>query len=467
MATREARPVRSPADYADGGIIAPVPDEIDARDLEVIGSIPPELDGRYLRNGPNPLPGDRAGHWFVGRGMLHGVRIAGGRAQWYRNRWVDTDPASDDPTAAPMLDANGRDLRRNAANTHVIEHGGSLLVLCEGGVPYRVTPELGTVGAFDFSGRLRTAMTAHPKTDPSTGELYFYGYSATSPYLTFHVADAAGNLIASTPVDVPGPTMMHDFAITEHYVVWLDLPVVFRPGPRAGMPFVWDESYGARIGIMSRRAGRGGSAAVRWVDVDPCYVFHVGNAREDDHGRVILDAVRYGAEAFTAAWGAIGGSVRSSGGHGSLVADAGLTSVLHRWVIHPTTGAFDEEQLDDREIEFPSINEQRVGRSNRFLYAVSGSRNGGLIKYDTAAGSATVLDFDTRQHIGEAVFVPAVAASNEDDGWLISIVTPIAGSRSELHVMDATDVGAGPVARVLLPRRVPAGFHGSWIPERG
>ncbi len=456
MTTTEALP--------QSRMFEPAPDEIGAQDLEVIGTIPTELDGRYLRNGPNPLADDPTSHWFTGHGMLHGIRIRDGRALWYRNRWVDTAALSGRAAGTPVLDSVGRDLRFNTANTHVIEHGGALLALCEAGLPYEVTGELDTVGPYDFSGHLRTAMTAHPKTDPQTGELYFYGYSPAPPYLTFHVADAEGRMVASTPVDVPGPTMMHDFAITEHYVVWLDLPVVFRQGT-GGMPFVYDESYGARIGIMSRMAGRGAPATVRWVDVDPCYVFHVGNAREDDRGRVVLDAVRYGGAAFSQFWSQIGGTVTASGGHGNLVADANLSSVLHRWVIDPRTGGLHETQLDDREVEFPSLNDDLVGREHRYLYAVSGSRNGGVVKYDTHAGSTTAHDFAAPHHVGEAVFVPSAEADQEDAGWLISIVTPLAGDRSELVIMDATDVGAGPVARVLLPRRVPAGFHGSWIGE--
>lgn len=448
------------------GVFAPVPDEIDAHDLEVIGSIPPELNGRYLRNGPNPLPGDRTAHWFIGHGMLHGIRISDGRALWYRNRWVDTEVA----TGQPIRDAAGRDLRRNSANTHIIEHGGALLALCEGGLPYQVTGELDTVGAYDFGGRLRTSMTAHPKTDPITGELYFYGYSATAPYLTFHVADAAGQLLCSVPVDVPGPTMMHDFAITEHYVIWLDLPMVFQQQSKPTMPFVWDESYGARIGVMSRNAGRGAPASVQWFDIDPCYVFHVGNAREDDHGRLVLDAVRYPESVFRTVWGAIGGA--SGRGHGNLVADAGLASALHRWVIDPTAGRISESPLDDRDVEFPSINDQHVGRASRYLYAVSGTGTGGVVKYDTDSGAASEHRFDQPYHVGEAVFVPSRAAESdmavaEDDGWLLSIVSPADDGRSELLIMDAGAVAAGPVARVLLPRRVPAGFHGSWIAEEG
>jgi carotenoid cleavage dioxygenase-like enzyme len=160
------------------GYLAPVPDEIDAFDLPVTGSLPHDLTGRYFRNGPNPLPDQDPGHWFTGAGMIHGVRLRGGR----------------------------------------------ILALVESGLPYEMTAELDTVGPCDFGGRLTTAMTAHPKQDPETGELHFFGYGAMPPYLTYHHRlDAAGELVASREVAVAGPTMMHDFTITAHHVVWLNL----------------------------------------------------------------------------------------------------------------------------------------------------------------------------------------------------------------------------------------------------
>lgn len=448
MATTEAAPLYR------RGVYAPVPDEIEAIDLPVTGAIPPELNGRYLRNGPNPAPGTDSDHWFTGQGMLHGVRISDGRAQWYRNRWIQTDNAGEEPVYGP----DGRDLRRNSANTHIVEHGGALLTLCEGGLPYQVTPDLDTVGPHDFGGRLRTAMTAHPKTDPVTGELFFYGYSAVWPYLTFHIADSRGNLTTSSPIDVPGPTMMHDFAITQHYVVWLDLPVVFDQRPASSMPFSWSEDYGARIGIMPRDGG-----PVTWIEIGPCFVFHVGNAREDHQGRVILDAVRYAPETFRSIWEGPMRRNSTAQGHGSLVADEAKTSVLYRWRLDPVSATVSEQQLDDREIEFPSINDDNTGHHSRYLYAVSGARNGGVIKYDTSTETVAEHHFTKQHHVGEAVFVPAAQSADEDAGWLISIATPIDGGGSSLVIMDATDVAAGPVATVGLPRRVPAGFHGSWI----
>ena len=206
------------------GYLAPVPDEIDAVDLPVDGALPPELTGRYLRNGPNPLPGEPSRHWFIGHGMVHGVRLRDGRAEWYRNRWVRTKALAGES----MIKPDGTvDRSVGVANTHVIAHAGRIMALVESSFPHVLTPELATVGPCDFDGRLTTAMTAHPKTDPVTGELHFFGYGFAPPFLTYHRLSAAGELVTSAEIAVPGPTMMHDFAITDRHAVFLDLPMTF------------------------------------------------------------------------------------------------------------------------------------------------------------------------------------------------------------------------------------------------
>lgn len=422
------------------GLLAPVPDEIDALDLPVArGALPPELTGRYFRNGPNPLPGQDPKHWFAGHGMIHGVRLRDGRAEWYRNRWTRTRALD----GAPFLGPNGIDRTAVTANTHVVRHADRILALVENGLPYELTPELDTVGPVDFGGRLRTAMTAHPKHDPATGELHFFGYGAMPPYLTYHRLSAAGELVETREVTVPGPTMMHDFTITERHVVWLDLPVVFDANRLGrGMPYQWNDAYGARIGVMPRSGGD-----VRWFDVDPCYVFHVGNASEDTDGRVVLDAVRYTPGSFLATWHGIGGA--------DTPGDAASGATLHRWVLDPQSGKVDERPLDDRRVEFPTMNEDLLGHPSRYRYAAGGDA---IVKYDTKTGAALTLPATSP---GEAVFVPAAGGTAEDDGWLLSIAGDLAGS--ELLCVDARDLTE--VAAVTLPRRVPAGFHGNWFAD--
>ena len=445
------------------GHLAPVPDEIDAVDLPVDGALPPELSGRYLRNGPNPLPGEDPGHWFTGPGMIHGVRLRDGRAEWYRNRWVRTGALAGHPF---VRDDGTFDRAAVVANTHVLEHAGRLLALVENGFPYELTPELDTVGPCDFGGRLTGAMTAHPKCDPASGELHFFGYSPIAPHLTYHRLSAAGALVVSVEIPGAGPSMMHDFAITDRHAVFLDLPVTFRFDMIGqGMPYAWDDGYGARIGIVELAH----PGEVRWYEIDPCYVFHVGGAHTDAEGRVVLDGARYSAADTIEMWSGLGGAAPA--------ADAAALGVarLHRWVLDPATGSVTETARDDRAVEFPTLDDRLVGRASRYLYAVSGragapspaeARNGAaIVKYDETSGSVTAHALAPDTAAGEAVFVPAQGGTAEDDGWLLTITTRLDSSASQLLVLDAGDVAGPPVATVTLPRGVPAGFHGSWIAD--
>jgi carotenoid cleavage dioxygenase-like enzyme len=267
------------------GNYAPVAEELTAVDLPVTGAIPPSLSGRYLRNGSNPKSG-RALHWFFGDGMVHGIRIAAGKAEWYRNRYVQTTKLR---TGLEITDPEAMfDPTASAANTHVLAHAGRIWALEEGHFPYELSPELDTLGCDNFDGKLTTAFTAHPKLCPETGELHFFGYSPVAPYLTYHVLDASGALVHSAEITVPAGTMMHDFMITRDHAVFMDLPVVFDLS-NLQAPLKWDESYGARIGIVPRM---GTDADVRWFEIDPCYVFHPLNAYVDGD-RVVCDVGRH------------------------------------------------------------------------------------------------------------------------------------------------------------------------------
>jgi len=429
------------------GNYAPVKDEVTAVDLPVHGAVPGELRGRYVRNGPNPKTG-HSPHWFVGDGMLHGVELRDGRAVWYRNRWVRTRAFVED---APSIGPDGvRDHTVGRANTHVIAHAGRILALVESSFPTEVTRELETVGCFDFGGRLATPMTAHPKLCPRTGELHFFGYSYLPPYLVYHRADPGGRLVQSEVIEVPGPTMIHDFAITERHVVFMDLPVVFDLGlaMAGGMPHRWSDEYGARVGVMPRGGTNGD---VRWFDVAPCYVFHPLNAFDQD-GAVVVDVVRY-----PELWR-----------HHAMSA---AKARLHRWVIELPTGRAREHALDDRAIEFPRCDERRVGLPNRYGYAVDTgdgvdrSTGTSLVKYDLRAGTSVAHDFGPGRVPAEPVFVPAAPAAGEDEGWVLTYVYDAARNGSDLVILDGGDFAGEPVAAVTLPQRVPFGFHGSWMPD--
>jgi carotenoid cleavage dioxygenase-like enzyme len=430
------------------GNFAPVEQEVTETDLPVEGAIPPEIRGLYVRNGPNPKSGTSI-HWFLGDGMIHGIRLEGGRASWYRNRWVRTR-AFEDAGAAFLREDGTIDLTVALANTNIVCHAGNLLALVENALPTRLTPDLETVGPYDFDGRLDTPMTAHPKICPVTGEMHFFGYSFFEPYLVYHRTDASGRLVQREEIAVRGPTMMHDFNLTERHVIFMDLPVVFDlewavAGNR--FPYHWSHDYGARLGVMPR----GGSAAeIRWFEIEPCYVFHPLNAH-DAGDRIVIDVARY-----------------------PVLWDPEPTTFeaaqLHRWTIDFAAGRVGEQALDDRNVEFPRVDDRVVGRRHRVGWTVEnladfGERAMQLVKYDLDSGRSERHHFGPGRMPSEGVFVPAGPTAGEDEGWVVQYVYDHARDGSDFVILDAGNLSKKPVATVRLPQRVPFGFHGNWVPD--
>lgn len=458
--TIDERPDTQPLPWHLRGNYAPVHDEIEAFDLPVVGAIPDALNGRYVRNGANPKHGPTM-HWFAGDGMLHGIRLRDGKAEWYRNRWVRTRLLE----GAQRIDMEkgAFDLTVGAANTHVWRHAGKIFALEEASFPNEMSPELDTLGPYDFGGRLHTPMTAHPHTCGETGEMHFFGYELiTAPYITYHVADAAGNLVHSQPIDVPGPTMVHDFALSRHFAIFLDLPVVFdlSMAMSGTMPFGWDPSYGARIGLLDRDGARRGEQP-RWFEVPLCYVFHIMNAWDDGTADTPARHVWLDAGRHASMWD--GGPDRFE------------PSLLWRWRFDLETGEVHEEQLDDGSHAFPRIDERLCGLPNRYGWVVAprdgGTREGdmdastAIVKYDLHTGARTMHDLGPAAQTGEPVFVPAHDGAGEDEGYLVTFVYDRAEDASRFVVLDAADMSAAPVATVPLPQRVPHGFHGSWFAD--
>ncbi len=428
----------------------PVTEELTLTDLKVTGNIPPELDGRYVRAGANPLSG-HSDHPFLGDGMMHGVRLRDGKAEWYRNRYVQT-PFIKDPSIDVLDMSVMMDMKSSKANTHVIGHSGKILALEEGHFPYELDGNLETVGATDFDGILKGSFTAHPKICPVTGELLAFGYSALAPYLRYLRVSADGKLVQTEEITVGGPTMMHDFNITENNVIFMDLPACFdlNAAMSGEMPIRWNDDYPSRLGVMPRN---GTDADVTWYDINPCYVFHPMNSYEDGD-KIILDVAR-----FPYIW-----------------RDSTMDfpdPVLWRWTIDTTKGTVHEEQVDDRPGEFPRVADDVVGLKHRYGYEMRGMEgalvgdpakaSGGIRKYDREAGTFEDCEFGVGRLGGEPVFAPAANRQGEDHGYLMTYVYDAETDLSELIIVDAQSMDDEPVARVHLPR-VPGGFHGSWIP---
>ena len=429
----------------------PVSEEVTETDLAVEGTLPPDLNGLYVRNGPNPWQGS-TDHFFMGDGMLHGVRLERGEAKWYSNRYVQTPLLYKEPGLLLSPPA----LADNMSNVSLIYHGGKLLSLGEAGWAYEINPDdLSTRGVANYANKLQTAMTAHPKIDPDTGTMHFFGYNVFKPYLTYHQASAAGELIKSVPLKTNGPAMMHDFAMTENYVIFMELPVLFSMAKAITMdpfPFGWDDDAVCRMGVLPKD---GAAGDMKWFDIPTCFIFHTMNAYEQGD-EVVLDAARYDA-----LW------VKGS-------RDFNRPAYLSRYRLNMRLGTSTVTRISEQAMEFPQINRRQWGRNYRYGYSLTiGMEDGhvdydgatGFMKFDVQTGASQRYDFTSGASPAEPLFVPAVDAADEDHGYVLSYVYEPSTNSSDLWVMEAEDISKGPVAKVKLPVRVPFGFHGVWMPE--
>lgn len=271
------------------------------------------------------------------------------------------------------------------------------------------------------------------------------------------MADASGRLVHSEVIEGPNGSVIHDFAITENYVIWFDPNVALDLHSELAFPYTWQREYRGRIGVMPRDRSKGG---VQWIDVDPYYMLHFSNAWEDADGLLVVEGPFFDE----AAWGKASAFINGTAPQGAAPVSGAKRS---RWTIDLQQGAASVGLLDDLTIEFPMIHPGFTGRQNRFAYAVvfpDAARAGyGIVKYDMEYDRRWVLDLPVGVYAGEPCFVPDPQGRGEDDGWLLTYVTDLRSNVAELWILDAIQIGAGPVAAIELPAWVPAGVHGAWI----
>ncbi|GAB4824146.1 hypothetical protein N2152v2_011192 [Parachlorella kessleri] len=478
-----------------GGNFAPVEDERFDGWLEVVeGELPKALNGAFLRNGPNPAvqPNGKY-HWFDGDGMVHAVRIKDGKAS-YVNRYVDTARLRQErevgyPQFIKFGDSQGvwgvghallKQIKEEigilqpgkygsgTGNTALLFHAKRLLALHEGDLPYVL--RLACQGILETLGRLTYgdkvgSMTAHPKVDPKTGELFFFEYSVgRAPYCWYALADASGALVHHYPVPLEQPVMMHDFALTEDYVIFYDCPLVFDPKlmvKENATPFVFDKSRPSRFGVLPRYAKD--ASQIRWFEAEPMVAFHTANAwQEGSQVKVCLctfEEFSLAMDEFTPSKMPYLTEVTMD-----MSAGAGASASVRR--------------VADVAGDFPRVPDSMIGRKSRYSYLATMVANvdtpyfDGVAKLDLEAGSPSEalvgkVQFGPSSFGGEAYFVPAGEGQGaEDAGYLVTFVHDEKAGHTELVVFDAKTMSCKPVARVRMPRRVPYGFHCLWVSEK-
>lgn len=445
------------------GVKAPIGDEITAFDLPVTGHIPVELTGRLLRNGPNPIgtiENPMRHHWFLGDGMVHGVRLCEGKAEWYRNRWVRSNRVAEHLGEEPPTGPTNNGHAGFSPNTNVGGHAGKTFALVEGGPPpTELSYELETIARTDFGGTLEMTFSAHPKLDPASGELHAmtYCWPDRMDHLQYVVLGHDGLVTKTVNIPVPDMPMVHDISLTENWIVVYDLPVTVRGDLLAegyNFPFGWNPEHPARLGLLPRAAES--ADQIVWVDVAPCFTFHPVNAYEDPDGNVVIDYCRYER-------------LFDLDVLGPFTRDPAPT--LDRWTINPSSRTVNEERIDGRGHEFPRHNPRYGLTDYQFAYTSildyeRPSLVGPIAKTDTKTGQVIEHDFGPGKGGAEPVFVPRDGGASEDDGWVLSIVHDAVNEGAELAIIDAQDFAGPAVATVTLPRRVPFGFHGNWVSDR-
>jgi len=460
-------PVDPAAVPALSGVFAPVSGERDADHLTVEGELPVGLSGAFLRNGPNPLFPPLGSYTYPldGDGMIHGLWFADGAVR-YRNRTVWTPqleverdagqarwaglmtPYLPGPDLVPAALANQY---KPLPDINIVRHAGRYLALAEVDPPVEVTAELDTVGPYDFGGTI-PGMCAHPRIDPVTGEMVLFRYDIEAPFLTWSVVGADGAVSAGPrSVDVDLPTMIHDFTITPSYLILFVGPLVFdfEALLSGGGMLSWRPEQGMRIAVVPRD----GVGPVRWIHTEAFWVWHFANAFEritpTGGTEVVVDYTE---------WSRPG-----------LAGVGPITGAVSRAVLDLAAATVVIDHFDDQPAEFSRIDDRLTGRPHRFFVATGktgdlpvGEQNT-LVRVDTRDSS--VERWVSGEWVfDEVVFVPAPGGGVEE-GTYVTFRTHRSTLESDFVFLEASDIAAGPVARVRLPFRVPAGLHGNWMPS--
>ena len=443
-------------------------------DPEVIGEIPRDIDGVYVRTGENPVhePIGRY-HPFDGDGFIHAISFKNGRAS-YRSRFVRTKAFAAEQEAggalwAGLMEPPHKSLRpgwgaqgslKDSSSTDVCVHAGQVLsTFYQCGEAYRLDPfTLETVGVDEWCPQ--DGISAHAKVDEITGELLFFNYSKHAPFMHYGVVGADNRLKHYVPIPLPGPRLPHDMAFTPNWSILNAMPLYWNPEllGRGIHAVQFHPEEPSRFALIPRY---GSPDEIRWFDAAPSYVLHWLNAFEDGD-EVVLDGYFQEEPMPKSFPEAPPGLERMK----AYLDQQLFRPKLHRWRFDLKTGETREERLDDRILEFGKINQRFAGKPYRYGYHAVPEPGWflfrGLLKHDLLTGETQELAFGPQRFGSEAPFAQRIGATQEDDGYLVTYVADLEADRSECWLIDAKDIAAGPVCRIVLPERICAGTHATW-----
>lgn len=442
---------------------------------EIEGAIPAALNGSVYRVAPgqNEKFGRPLRHFFDGDAFLSAFHFEKGRCTMHSGFLATPERLAEQKaqkmlyhefgTAAPPPEDPYGDMPgfKNTANVNVIHYDGRLLALSEGGPPIAVDAKtLAYQGPWFFHDTLPrgSSFTAHPKFDVRSGEGFAYGiHQGSQLALQVYRMRPDGKLDILHRVPLDKYAMIHDFAVTDNYLVFcipplsIDFSKLFQGGHTIGEALAFAEQDPMKL-LVLRRAGGGEPL---WLDDRNGMMFHNGNAFEQN-GALFFDAIVSDDDAV----------LRLLHCAAKEKLPAAADSYLVRYRVDPVAGRLAARDTVTRGLEFPRFNERRVGTDARFLYAVgdhaeNAMMSGSVLALDMHRGTRRDLRYQRHQAIEEAVFAPRVNSTDEQDGWLL--LQGYDGNRDEnfFDILEADSLKRA--ARLWLGSNAPLGFHGNFV----
>jgi carotenoid cleavage dioxygenase-like enzyme len=467
------------------GLNVPLRIEWEAQDLEIEGEIPADIDGAFYRAVPDPAhaPLFEDDHILSGDGMVSKFLFEGGQVD-HAVRYVRTERYEAERKARralfgkyrnPYTDApEAKGLDRTVANTTPVFHAGRLFMTKEDGRAYEIDPDtLETIGRWDFHGALRSeTMTAHVRIDPETQEMFFFGYEAgglCSRDVAYCIADKDGDLVSEQWFEVPYCALMHDFVVTESHAIFPVFPTKAELArlEAGGDHWAHDPEGETWVGVMPRY---GKVDEMRWFKGPKgVFSFHMLNAWQEGD-KVHMDLCLSDTNPFP--------FIREAAGIHIMPWE--IKGGLMRWTMDL---ARNSEEIGERPIgppgDLPRIADADQGRPYRRGWYLSmnpemkgppitggpvGSTMNLLLRVDPETGPTGALAAPPGVALHEPTHVPSKTPGH--GGWLLLIVDIAKGEdfESELWVVEADRLEAGPVAKVKSPLRLKPQVHGWWVP---
>ena len=455
------------------GAWEPFYDEYEVINLDCVGELPKDISGIYIRNTEDQIhePIGRF-HPFDGDGLLHSIIFQNGKAD-YRNKFIQTDGflveekfkkskwagLMERPGVSELPGWGAQGCLKDTSSTDVVVHAGKVLTtFYQCGDGYNMNPmNLEPIGKAPWVPT--DGVSAHTKVDLKTGELLFFNYSKKAPFMHYGVVDRDNNLIHYTPIPLPGPRLPHDMAFTKNFSILNDLPLFWDAEMlKRNIHATRLHDLPSRFAVIPRY---GSVEDIKWFEANPTYCLHWNNAYENGDEIILEGYFQENPEP--------GNYDNAPPGLERMMAFLDnhlLKPRLHRWRFNLVTGETKEESLDDKILEFGAINQQYTCQKHRYSYSMMPTMGwftfDGICKHDHEIGESEIYNFGKGIFGSEVCFAPRENSKDEDDGYLVSIITDINRRSSSCVLFDAKNITKGPICSMLLPQQICSGTHATW-----